>query len=611
MDKKNTLLGLLCIVSAIGYMFWQAQEIEKQRLEQLELLEESEATKANVASTVDPIIQPGVSDEHWIAPVGFDSGLVNELFKDTEEAELTSQKAKVAPEKTVSLANEYIEVTFTTRGGAIREVNFLRTKRGDRDEYVFNQNGLLPAMGLSYSSSDGQMREFALDYSIEKKTADSVSFLIETVDGMLIRRIYRIAPTDSDAEPYIIEHSTVIKNGSSSAKSLPTVYFNLGTARRIMEDQLGVSYLNVSYYNGEDVEFIPLKKLTGGNGFLGIGASPKTDEITKSDRIEWASVKNQFFASVLYSDDGPATDLSIYSVDASTDRSPGISGSAGYNFGSLQAGEHKSLDFQIYIGPKEFKRLQHLGNNQDLVMQFGFLGFFSKLLLAFMYGIHSIIPSWGWSIVIMTICIKLLFWPLTAKASRSQKRMAKIQGPMSELKEKYKDNPQKMQQETLKLFKEHQVNPVAGCLPMIIQMPIFLGLFYMLRTASELRHEPFLWVSDLSMPDTIAEIGGFPINLLPIIMGVTMFFQMSMMPVSPTADPMQQKIFKFLPFIFLVFLYSFSAGLVLYWTVQNILTIIQQKIINNRPDEPLVPVTATSSPSMGRGRVPRTKPKRR
>ena len=127
-----------------------------------------------------------------------------------------------------------------------------------------------------------------------------------------------------------------------------------------------------------------------------------------------------------------------------------------------------------------------------------------------------------------------------------------------------------MQEETLKLFREHQVNPVAGCLPILIQMPIFLGLFYMLRSAAELRHESFLWVADLSQPDTLFEIAGFPINLLPMIMGVTMFFQMSMMPVSPTADPMQQKIFKFLPFVFLIFLYTFSAGLVLYWTVQNI-----------------------------------------
>ena len=169
-----------------------------------------------------------------------------------------------------------------------------------------------------------------------------------------------------------------------------------------------------------------------------------------------------------------------------------------------------------------------------------------------------------------------------------------------------------MQQETLKLFKEHQVNPVAGCLPMLIQMPIFLGLFYMLRTASELRFEPFLWVTDLSLPDTQFLVGGFPINILPMIMGVTMFLQMSMMPVSPTADPMQQKIFKFLPFIFLIFLYNFSSGLVLYWTVQNILTIIQQKIINSRPDEPLKPVAVAGEiKSKGKSGTPRTKPKRK
>jgi YidC/Oxa1 family membrane protein insertase len=128
-------------------------------------------------------------------------------------------------------------------------------------------------------------------------------------------------------------------------------------------------------------------------------------------------------------------------------------------------------------------------------------------------------------------------------------------------------------------------------------MPIFLGLFYMLRTASELRHESFLWVADLSQPDTLFEVAGFPINLLPLIMGVTMFLQMSMMPVNPAADPTQQKIFKFLPFVFLIFLYNFSSGLVLYWTVQNILTIVQQKITNSRPDPMPVAAAAGGNPS--------------
>ena len=614
MDKKNTILGVICIAAGIGFMFWQSQQIEQQRIEQLQQAETLEAPAGQSTTPADA--QLVAADANWQpdqAKLG--AAAVTELFQQVDSVPALSE-APLAEEQTVRLSNEFIEAVFTTRGGAIKTVDFLQTKRGERDDYVFNQGGYLPALSLSYQASDESMREFALDYRVEQQTADSITFVLDQGEGMLIRRSYRIAPTGSDAEPYAIEHSTVFVNQSGAAINPRTIYFNLGTARTITEGKQSANYLNVGHYNGEDADFVPITKLKGGNGVLGIGSSLPTDQMEIADRVEWASVKNQFFASVL-SSDTVGDDLYIYKVPAieggdETASHQGISGSVGYQVGTLAPGESKTLNFQFFIGPKEFKRLQALGNQQDLVMQFGFLGFFSKLLLAFMYLIHSVVPSWGWSIVIMTICIKLLFWPLTAKASRSQKRMASIQGPMAELKEKHKDNPQKMQQETLKLFKEHQVNPVAGCLPMLIQMPIFLGLFYMLRTASELRYESFLWVSDLSLPDTQFVVGGFPINILPMIMGVSMFLQMSMMPVSPTADPMQQKIFKFLPFIFLIFLYNFSSGLVLYWTVQNILTIIQQKIINSRPDEPLRPVaTALETKSKGKGGAPRTKPKRK
>ena len=614
MDKKNTFLGLVFIGAGIGFMFWQSQQYEKQRIEQLK---QAETLQAPVSQSTTPADAALVATDSTTSATDSKSSLsVSDLFQQVEAVEVEAATKPLSPESTVALYNDYIEAVFTTRGGAIQTVSFLQTKSGERDDYVFNKGGLLPALSLSLNSGDGEIREFDLDYRIEQQSSDSVTFVLDGGEGLSIRRHYRIASTDSVDEPYTIEHSTTFKNNSGSAKALSTIYFNLGTARPITEEMIGVNFLNVGYFDGEDAEFIPIKKLTGGKGFLGIGASDPKDVIAEAARIEWSSVKNQFFASVL-SSGTVANNVFVYPVEAPTDviNQPGrlgISGSVGYELGTLTAGESKSLDFQYFVGPKEFKRLQAMGNEQDLVMQFGFLGFFSKLLLAFMYLIHSVVPSWGWSIVIMTICIKLLFWPLTAKASRSQKRMASIQGPMAELKEKHKDNPQKMQQETLKLFKEHQVNPVAGCLPMLIQMPIFLGLFYMLRTASELRFESFLWVSDLSLPDTQFMVGGFPINILPMIMGVTMFLQMSMMPVSPTADPMQQKIFKFLPFIFLIFLYNFSSGLVLYWTVQNILTIIQQKIINSRPDEPLKPVAAAlETKSKGKGGAPRTKPKRK
>lgn len=596
MDKKNTLLGIVFIGAGIGYMFWQSSQLADQRANEL----------ANAPAVIEQVEAP-VS----VADAAFEAAAQD--FKPFVQETGAVLNSGIEVEATLlTLSNEFIEVNFTTRGGAIREVAFLQTKRGERDDYVFNAGGYLPALSISLTSADDGVHEFSQNYTIESQTSDSVVFVYQSKDGLLIRRTYRLSQGDADHDPYIIKHSTSFENRAQDSKVLSTVFFNLGTARPISAKPLP-SYLNVGYFDGEDANFTAVNKLTGSSGVLGFGASSPKSEIEQRARIEWSSVKNQFFAAVLSSETA-GEDLYIYPVEAEEADiagHTGITGSVGYDVGAMAAGEQQLLDFDFFVGPKEFKRLQAMGNEQDRVMQFGFLSFISKLLLAFMYAIHSVIPSWGWSIVIMTICIKTLFWPLTAKASRSQKRMAKIQGPMAELKEKHKDNPQKMQQETLKLFKQHQVNPVAGCLPMLIQMPIFLGLFYMLRTASELRHEPFLWVSDLAQPDTLMYIAGFPLNILPLIMGVTMFLQMSMMPTSPTADPAQQKIFKFLPFVFLIFLYNFSSGLVLYWTVQNILTIVQQKIINSQPDEPLKPLPAAVAGSKGNGGSPRIKSRKK
>jgi len=608
MDKKNTILGIICIAAGIGFMYKQTNDLKNQQVQQ----QQQEAAALDRAR-----VEASVNDTVAINPADLaGEDILGLLTQPLEVAPVAvTQPTVVADEQVVTLSNDFIEVDFTTFGGAIRTVEFLQTKTGKRDDYIFNVDGRLPALSLSLAGRDGGMQEFALPYTIEQQTAASITFVFNSGDGLALRRTYSLAQYGSEQDPYIIRHSTTFNNQAATPQALSTIYLNLGTSRPITEKQLP-AFLNVGYFDGEDAEFVAINKLTGGKGFLGIGASAPVEQLEQSVRCEWASVKNQFFAAVL-SSDTMGRDLFIYPVEASeaengTRGRPGISGSVGYEVGTVAAGNAKTLNFDFYVGPKEFKRLQALGNQQDEVMQFGFLSFISKLLLSFMYAIHSVVPSWGWSIVIMTICIKTLFWPLSAKASRSQKRMAKIQGPMAELKEKYKDNPQKLQQETLKVFKENQVNPVAGCLPMLIQMPIFLGLFYMLRSASELRHESFLWVSDLSMPDTLTYIAGYPLNLLPLLMGITMFFQMRMMPVSPTADPAQQKIFKFLPFIFLVFLYNFSSGLVLYWTVQNLLTILQQKITNSRPDEELKPVVAAkAAASTGKGGSPSTKPRKK
>jgi len=594
MDKKNTILGILCILAGIGFMVKQNADMRRQQLEQLKA--ERAAEQAKETSEGAEALESEASE---LISAGDSAEVALDLPLPVESVMLTDTMDLQVEEKTVTLANEFIEVEFTTAGGAIKTVHFLKTKKGDRDTYIFNENGLLPALGLSLAGVESDLQAFSRPCTIVSQTADSIIFSSDFGAGFQLQRTYSLSNPSSGQEPYNIRHTTVLRNESDVSRSFPTLYFNLGTAHSISEKQ-PQAFLNVGYFNGKKAKFTGIDKLNGGGflSFFGFGNSEPVDKLEKDVRSEWVSVKNQFFASILYSDI-PGQELFIYKVDLpkledGSEQRPGISATAGYEMGTVAANSTETVKFDFYVGPKEFKRLQAMDNHQDKVMQFGFLGAISKLLLSFMYGIHMIVPNWGWSIVIMTICIKMLFWPLSAKASRSQKRMAKIQEPMKALREKYKDNPQKFQREMLELFRKNQINPVAGCLPMVIQMPIFFGLFYMLRTASELRHESFLWVNDLSMPDTLAYVAGFPINLLPLLMGLTMLYQMSTAPVSPTSDPLQQKIFKFMPVVFLIFLYNFSAGLVLYWTVQNILTVIQQKIINRIPEpeitEPVEPV---------------------
>jgi YidC/Oxa1 family membrane protein insertase len=208
-------------------------------------------------------------------------------------------------------------------------------------------------------------------------------------------------------------------------------------------------------------------------------------------------------------------------------------------------------------------------------MNFGMWKLVSQFLLNFMNLIHGWVHDYGVAIILLTACVKGVLWPLQNKANKSMRKMSALAPKMQELKEKHKDDPTRMNQEVMKLYKEHGVNPVGGCLPMMIQIPIFFGLFSMLGQAAELRNASFLWVHDLSQPDTVAHIPGlgWPINILPLIMGATNLWLMRMTP--KTGDSTQQKVMMFMPLIFLFFCYNFAAALALYYTTQNLFTILQ------------------------------------
>ena len=189
--------------------------------------------------------------------------------------------------------------------------------------------------------------------------------------------------------------------------------------------------------------------------------------------------------------------------------------------------------------------------------------------------------GWGWSIKILTLLVRLVLWPLTSIQIKSAQRMAKMQGPIKEIREKYKDDPKRIQQETMKIYSEYGINPLAGCLPILIQIPIFIGLYYMLQTSCEIRFAHFLWIKDLSLPDTIAScpsVFGIPLHVLPLINAAVTFIQMHITP-TPSTDKTQAMMFKLMPVILLLFFYNFPSGLVLYWLVQSLLGILQSLII--------------------------------
>lgn len=308
--------------------------------------------------------------------------------------------------------------------------------------------------------------------------------------------------------------------------------------------------------------------------------------------------------------DEPGTGIRVERVkldpEASADnnRLYGITSYAQFDLAPLAPGASTTLGANFYTGPNEYSRLSNFDifkHGEEKVMQFSngfgkifFSGFFAPLLLTIMTWVHSIVPNWGWAIVITTLVLKIVFLPLTLAASRSAKRMAKLQPHMAALREKHKDNPQKLQAETLKIFKENKVNPVGGCIPVLITIPFFVGFFAMLQSTAELRFASFLWVHDLSSPDTVARIFGLPLNIMPLLMGATMIYQMRLTP-TPTTDNAQATMMKFMPWMFTLFCYNFAAGLALYSTINGLFTIGQQVVINRMP-EPDLPINGGPKP---------------
>jgi YidC/Oxa1 family membrane protein insertase len=256
----------------------------------------------------------------------------------------------------------------------------------------------------------------------------------------------------------------------------------------------------------------------------------------------------------------------------------------------LKPGSAQAEKYMLFFGPKRMPDLKGVGRNLDKAMNFGYFDIIAKPCLWLMNIIHDrAIPNYGVSIIILTIFFKLIFWPLGSKSYKSMAEMKKLQPLMEEIRKKYKEDKKKMNEEIMGLYRTYKVNPMSGCLPMLVQIPVFIAFYRMLYGAIELRHAPFaMWINDLSSPDRLFNFGfsipmmapPYGIPVLTIIMGATMLFQQKLSP--PPGDPTQAKMMMMMPIVFTVIFINFPSGLVLYWLVNNILSIAQQYYITKK-----------------------------
>jgi YidC/Oxa1 family membrane protein insertase len=508
------------------------------------------------------------------------------------------------PEELLVITNARARYTFTSRGGGLKSVELLdypetvspRWKKKVAKDGVatLNLRAPVPVLAILGDASLVGDGNFTLTHS-----ANGVHAEKSLVNGLRLSKEFQLSSN------YLVNASVRLENVSDQPFTLPAQEWVVGTAAAMGPDDGGMND-GAMWFDGKSVQDQLVGRFSGG-GFACIRSAPRTEYLAGSNNVVWVAAHNQFFALMAMPKE-PGAQIVARLVNLppfpNVEPMPGAPAPQGiqtalvYPTATLAA--HQAVERQIvlFIGPKEYRLLARIGeefqNQADLVMNFGkYSGFFAKALLLAMNWVHDVTRlGYGWTIVLITVIIKVLFWPLTAASTRSMKRMQVLAPEMKALKEKYKDDMQKFTQKQWELYRKHKVSPMSGCLPMAIQMPVFIGFFTMIRSAIELRGARFLWIADLSKPDTLFMIPGtnFPFNLLPLLMGGSMLWQSHLTPPSPGMDPAQAKIMRYMPLMFLVFLYNYSSGLALYWTVNNVLTVVQTKLtkMSQAPASPVV-----------------------
>jgi len=461
----------------------------------------------------------------------------------------------------ISVTNNVFSLKIDTKGGDIVEAKLLKfdTEQGndipftilrnDRDRYVA-QSGLTGAQGLDRVIPGRPIYQTSAT-SYQANANEPLVIDLEYIDnaGLSVTKRFTFG-----FDSYAVDVEYIIKNNASTPASVQ-LYAQLKQTT-LIDSSSGLipTYVGTAYSTTEDVyqkyDFDDIAETN----------------LNVSTQGGWVAMLQHYFVSAWVPE--KTNDNQLYtSYSSNKDAVIGFKAPAI----TIEPNSTGTTSAIFYVGPKDQDVLESIEENLDLTIDYGFLFMISQPLFWLLIKIQSIVTNWGVAIIIITLIVKGGMYPLTKAQYTSMAKMRALQPKMTQLKERFGDDKQKMSQAMMELYRKEKVNPAGGCLPLIVQMPIFLALYWVFLESVELRHAPFmLWIQDLSAQD--------PFYILPVLMGVSMFIMQKMQPMT-VQDPMQQKIMQYMPVMFTVFFFWFPSGLVLYWLVSNIISIVQMKII--------------------------------
>ena len=535
MEKNVVIAIVLSVLVLLGFQFLN-----------MKLLPPPPEMTAPVATESAPTTGPATSAE-----------VAQALAQAPVQATTPAATPTVAvPEKEVTVETDLYRAVFSTTGATLKSFEIKR--HVDEAGKPVNAAALVSAEGnrplVVLSGGKPVVAAFQPDtQKLVLSTANpsaSLSFSYVGPDGLAVTKKLTFYNDD-----YKIDLDLNLQGGSDYRLALGT---GMGLTSRSPGGMMGVHEGPVTMVQGKREADETSKLLEARKSYTG--------------GVAWTAIEDKYFMAALV----PQSQISLLDVSAVgtgdaalPDLTVALTGS-----GAVTA------KFLLYVGPKQYDRLAALKVGLEDIIDYGWFKLFAKPMFHFMQFLYGIFGNYGIAIIIMTIIIKVAFIPLTHKSTKSMKEMQRIQPELTKLKEKYKNDPTSMNREMMDLYKKHKVNPLGGCLPMVIQIPVFIALYNVLLVSIELRHAPFFWwIHDLSAPDALIHVMGFPVGPLPVLMGISMFVMQKMTPTTIT-DPMQQKIMLWMPVIFSVMFFTFPAGLVLYWLVNNSLQIVQQYVTN-------------------------------